>query len=117
MITMIVIAPSICGSEWPREVLELFGRPTKDVGGRWSLGHMESWIGLSQADDVWEDYEPNVASYIKDLVTDPRLFLVEARNEQTIIKVLSATINRWNLYIDDDHGMIAKVSDFIVGRC
>lgn len=116
MKVVVMAVSSEHAGKWPLEQLAFLGRPSTSDQACWSVGTGDDWIAVSIADDVREEYEPEVLERLTNGVENPTIYLVEASKEKTIARYLEVLPDVPGIMIDNTHGCIAPLQyykDFV----
>ena len=95
--------------KWPLKQLKFLGELNISDPTRWSVGTDDEWIAVSIADDVRDDYEPEVLERLIDGVDNPTVYLVEASKEKTIARYIETIPDVPGIMLDNTHGYIASL--------
>jgi len=118
MFTFILICESSTAPSSAGIFLDPIGRPRKEPGDRFVLeeigGMKNGWAAVVRVDAVASEYEEDDMLKIKGIFRNPAFFIFEGRDVLTRFsdRCLFAINDSLSALIDNDHGLIERVSVF-----
>jgi len=79
--------------------------------GRVVIEKTNGWISVEELNDPFSDYDETEKNKVFSKIDNPAGFLVEWRNDGELQILLDELEKDGNVVIDNDHGIIAQLSD------